>query len=165
MKKNQSILVTLLAAGSLLSAAQTPGKPAPEFSLGLSTANGLKPGEIRLVPIYTNITDSPGSGRTCAEVNLYYLEIFYNGVDITQSYHQETGLRGAEPCGAGPSKGAIPAPRAILHGTLWYTPDKPGTYQFTVVQDTYPGDPSKNVSVRSNTVTIVVPQPASTESN
>jgi hypothetical protein len=45
---------------------------------------------------------------------------------------------------------------------LSYDTTKPGTYEFTVEQGTFPRYPAKNVMVRSNTVTIVVPDPGET---
>ncbi len=43
----------------------------------------------------------------------------------------------------------------------YFNMSKPGTYTITVNRETYPWDPAKSVTVWSNTLTIVVPQPGS----
>ena len=35
----------------------------------------------------------------------------------------------------------------------------PGTYEITVTRETFPWNPEKSVTVKSNTITIVVPEP------
>jgi hypothetical protein len=40
---------------------------------------------------------------------------------------------------------------------------QPGTYEITVSRETDTGHPDKSVSVKSNTLTIVVPEPEAAE--
>jgi hypothetical protein len=39
---------------------------------------------------------------------------------------------------------------------------KPGTYTISVSKETFPWNPEKSVTVKSNTITIVVPKPEAT---
>ena len=47
-----------------------------------------------------------------------------------------------------------------LNITNFYDMSKPGTYEITVTRETDPDHPDKSVTVKSNTITIVVPEPA-----
>jgi len=44
-----------------------------------------------------------------------------------------------------------------LHVGKYYDMSKPGTYEITVLQNTHPDEPSKNIVVSSNTLTYTVP--------
>jgi hypothetical protein len=144
--------------------AQTTKKPKPGFKLTLakSSFGAMLPATTQVLEAtYINNTWEKDHTYTCASEGAFYLEIVFNGVDVTKDYPQHTGIRGALPCIGIPSA-SILKPGASKHGYLNYDVSKPGTYEFTVEQDTFPDDPSKNVTVRSNTVTVVVPAAAST---
>jgi len=64
--------------------------------------------------------------------------------------------------------GSVPRPATIKPGKSitfpleirgYFDMTKPGTYTITVSQETFPSDPEKSVTVKSNTLTIVVPEP------
>jgi len=47
----------------------------------------------------------------------------------------------------------------------FYDMSKPGTYEITVSKETNPDHPEKSVTVKSNTLTVVVPEPESSTPN
>lgn len=138
--------------------AQTAEKTKPGFTLALywNYRSGVfPPGTQVFLATYTNTSDKVADGPTCAELGAFYLEVVYNGMDVTQGYPQQTGFRGTHPC-RGIGTLMMLGPGEIRNGYLYYDASKPGTYSFTVVQDSFPKDPAKNVTVRSDTVTLVV---------
>ena len=54
-------------------------------------------------------------------------------------------------------------PGKVVKFTLWvsseYDMTVPGTYEITVTRETDRWNPEKSVTVKSNTITIVVPEP------
>jgi hypothetical protein len=144
--------------------ARTTKKPKPGFKLTLakSSFGGMAPATTQVLEAtYINTTWKKDHSDTCASIGAFYLDIVFNGIDVTKDYPQHTGIRGALPCIGIPSASVLKA-RQSKHGYLTYDVSKPGTYEFAVEQDTFPDDPSKNVTVRSNTITVVVPAAAST---
>ncbi len=71
--------------------------------------------------------------------------------------HGKYYLQEAQP-GGGP-EGAF---AGTLDISLLYDMSKPGTYEVTVSKETFPHDPEKSVTVKSNTITILVPEPGAT---
>jgi hypothetical protein len=150
-------LLALFAMQTPVLHAQTVDKPAAGFTLALSKSpDGEQTGKVVLQATYTNTSKEVDGGRTCATLGAFYLEVVYNGIDETKDYQQHTSLRGAPPC-TGIPFAMVLQPGESKHAYLYYKTRKSGTYEFTVVQDTFPKDPARNVTVRSNTVTIAVP--------
>jgi hypothetical protein len=163
-KLGRFFLLMVFAAQALSLHGQNAKKPKPEFKLTLAKASlgGVVPETTQVLEAtYINISKGEDHIGNCASEGAFYLKILFNGVDVTKDYPQHTGIRGALPCIGVPSASVL-KPGQSKHGYLEYDISKPGTYEFTVEQDTFPDDPSKNVTVKSNTITVVVPAAAST---
>jgi hypothetical protein len=98
----------------------------------------------------------------------YKVLVVYNGVAIEepeQSRKEREAMERRDADGGAceghdTSKQIAPGESEEGSGFLWRA-EKDGTYQFTVEEKTFPGDPERGVTVRSNTVTVIVPEPDS----
>jgi len=156
----------ILAAQAVAAYAQTSGKPEPGFRLTLSEGHrgSIVASYQVLVVKLTNISKEVMHRTFCDSFGgLYNLEVVYNGVPVEKTdaelkwgKQHETGM-----C-SGSGRGENTKPGEDRFDTLYYSTIKPGTYEITVTRETFPGEPEKSVTVRSNTLTIVVPEPGET---
>ena len=165
MKKLAPYFVAMvLAAHAIAAYAQTSGKPEPGFTLTLSQSqvrHGLPVTYQVLVVKLTNISKEVMHRTFCDSFGgLYNLEVVYNGVPVEKTEAElkwrkdhETGM-----C-AGSGGGENTKPGEDRFDTLYYNTTKPGTYEITITRETFPGQPEKSATVRSNTLTFVVPEP------
>jgi len=155
--------------------AQKTEKPAPRFTLTISNGGPDSLGRYVLEVTETNISNEVLRESVCVpaafEVGIK-VSVIYNGspldMDETRpatryikSKREGKGLcpgkvftHEAKP-GGGP-EGAF---EDNLDVSLLYDMSKPGTYEITVYKETFPHSPEKSVTVKSNTIAIVVPEP------
>jgi hypothetical protein len=143
-------------------------RPAPGFTLTLS--EGRRDGTMVayqqvLVVKLTNISKQVIDRALCdSHGEQYNLEIVYNGVPVEKTDDElkwrkqhETGVCSWLP------RAEHTKPGEDRFDTIYYNTTKPGTYEITATRETFPGETKKTVTVRSNTLTIVVPEPEPTE--
>jgi len=100
---------------------------------------------------------------------LYEVVVVHNGVPVDENSeeraHREQMERGEAKGGVcmGSDPGRHAAPGKTLKDILRWGTDKHGTYQFTVQRKAFPRSSSQSVTVRSNTVTVIVPEPEGSE--
>jgi hypothetical protein len=171
-------LVLLFAMQGIALHAQAPEKPAPRFKLTISADKGGMDslGRYTLEVIETNVSNEVLRETQCAPLTFEVgikVSVIYNGeplqMDETKPavrYIRKQDKEGITHChgkfflhevkpGGGPD-GAFDG---ILNLSLLYDMSKPGTYEITVSKETFPHNPEKSVTVKSNTLTIVVPEP------
>jgi hypothetical protein len=156
-----------LTMQAALICAQTPEKPVPQFKLTISEYHHeLGPGFNRVSVIVTNTSKEVFFEPGCSDMrNLYRVSVFYNGVPLDEkdagARHRAEAEQAANcthELGINPIK---PGGSFSLWFDLAYRFDlsKPGTYEITVSRETDPDHPEKSVRVKSNTLTVVVPEP------
>jgi hypothetical protein len=155
-----SFLALLFVIHSVAFCAQTSEQSTPTFTLSLSIgkSDGMTPKNLRVLNVkITNSSDHVEYQSFCKAIGgLYDLEVKYNGspVEETENHKKARLSRESTVCtildrriGPGDSK----------DDKVYFEATKPGTYDFTALQDTSPRDPQRNVTIRSNTVTVVIP--------
>jgi hypothetical protein len=152
-----------------------PPRPAPQFALSISEYrhDGRGSGKHRLRIVITNVSSEPLHLDGCATLRgLYGVAIVYNGVPMEEQNPAARRLGEAKmkqtPCATGApsdiiSPGGSNEDILSLTGPFAYEMSQPGTYEITVSRETDTGHPDKSVSVKSNTLTIVVPEPEAAE--
>jgi hypothetical protein len=159
------VLVTIFALPTVVLSAQTPDEQSAGFTLTLS--QGRRGGEFApdvqvLLVSLTNISQRVIGDTTCSAFGAFYnLIVVYNGVPIEEKEEHRKHRKAMEK---GPCSGSNPGRRAnpgqSLEDILYYETTKPGTYEFTVEREGFPGNPDKSVTIKSNTLTITVPESA-----
>jgi hypothetical protein len=157
-------LVALFVTQGAATLAQTQDEQAAGFTLTLSL--GRHSGEFSkdtqvLVVRLTNISKEVNYEDTCSAFGgLYNLRVVYNGVPLEETDKHRNRRKALEQ---GPCNGSNPGRRTKTgesrEDRIYYETTKPGTYDFTVEREGFPGNPEKSVTVKSNTLTIVVPEP------
>jgi hypothetical protein len=160
-------LVVLFAMHTVSLYAQSPEKPEPGFTLAISQVpyGGTSPGYYTVLVRLTNKSNEERRETDCAAIHgRYSLSVVYDGVRMEErDTVQKLRKQGAfETC-----KGDLKLLRTKpgesqsyeLDVTDFYDMSKPGTYQITATKETFPGNPDKSVTVKSNTLSIVVPEP------
>ncbi len=163
--------------------AQTSENLAPKFSLAieekpLEAEN--TPGTFILSVKYTNTSETVQRDACAVIPDAYNLVVLRDGVAVEKrkskqeaESNSEDGSTGAriEVTQMGPNchsdnKGLNPGQSVTF--PLWVSSDYdmtvPGTYDITVTRETDRWNPEKSVTVRSNTLTIVVPEPGADSS-
>jgi hypothetical protein len=143
------------------------------FSLNLSVGTdkvGYGPNFVELVVKRINmskddfILDDP---CTSSE-RLYKIDVSIDGRPIQESDSARKGrenLENAEAKGGlciGSNSGGRAAPGEFIEDRLYYEAKIKGNYEFTVERRTFPQDMTKSVTVKSNAVSIVMPDPDGT---
>jgi hypothetical protein len=164
---NLPAFILLSTAAVLIAQAQQ--KATPTFSLAieevqLSTSAGYTANDHELIVRYTNITDTIQKDNCAVTPTAYKIVVLRDGLPVEQikpkddDTGQSTALQ--DTC-HGINRGIDPGKTAKF--TLWVSPDYdmtvPGTYEITVTRETDPWNLAKSVTVKSNTLTIVVPEP------
>lgn len=173
-------LILILATQTATLYAQTPERPKPRFTLTISNG-GVDPlGRYLLSVTETNISNEVLRETQCMPLTFeagIKVSVVYNGVPLGMDEtkpavqyirkkdkegkghcHGKSYMQEAQP-GGGP-EGAFDG---ILDVSLLYDLSKPGTYEITVSKETFPHNPEKSVTVKSNTLSIVVPEPKAAE--
>ena len=172
-----NLLVLMLLLSTVTLFAQTPEKPAPTFALAieekpLEAEN--TPGTYILLVKYTNISDAVQQDNCVVDTWVYKLVVLRDGLpaekrkkrsDDTEKSPDPRRIKvplmtEANTCGR-ITRGINP--KESVKFSLWvsteYDMTVPGTYEITVTRETFPWNPEKSVTVKSNTITIVVPEP------
>jgi hypothetical protein len=165
MKKQMKYFVVLLIAmQTIVIYAQTPEKPAPGFTLTLSEGRRdgtMVPYQQVLIVRLTNISNEVNNLTPCESFGgMYNLKVVYDGIPVEETDEERKTRKRME---SGECWGSLIAqhtkPGEFREDILYYNTMKPGTYEITATKKTFPGQPDKSVTVRSNTITIVVPEP------
>ena len=173
-----NLLTPILLSSAVALLAQTPGKPAPTFALAIEEQK-LNPSypatEHELLVKYTNVSDVVQKDGCAVTPWAYKMVVLRDGVPAEK---RKAGSTEAEEP-PDPNRIKVRSteadachgiPRGINPGesgtfTLWATSEydmtAPGTYEITVTREVYPDpwNPRNSFTVKSNTLTIVVPMP------
>jgi hypothetical protein len=158
-------LILLFAMPAVAVYAQTSEKPMPGFTLEISVWNA---GELSLdthalTVRLTNTTNEDRRESTCAERNGWFNSIVtLDGVALEEidgiqklrkkdKFWMCNGGPMLQPTKAGESQGYL------MYISDFYDMTKPGKYDITVTKETFPNNPEKSITVKSNTLTIIVP--------
>lgn len=152
--------------------------PAPWFTLSISEKRlgSSYPADAHAVELkYTNVSHFVQMDNCVTIVGVYQVGILRDGVSIhKKELPKMPSKRPLDSTGIPiqvPSTGVVPCGRIIegiksgesVRLPLWVSSEfdmsKPGKYEITVIRDVIlPGSPSRKVTVKSNTVTVVVPE-------
>jgi len=177
MKKSALyFLILIFAMQTATLCAQTPEKPKPRFTLTISGgADPYYKGMYYVSVIETNISNEVIREGGCLPLAFragISISVVYNGVPLKMDettpsvIHLRKHQVHPVPCSgsisgheAQPGGGPEGAFEDNLMISQYFDMSKPGTYEITVSKETFPGHPEKSITVRSNTLTIVVPEP------
>jgi len=94
---------------------------------------------------------------------MYNMIVTYNGDPVPETDEMKELQRyRTRDCAAGEYPVEIKAGETItfeMEVHTFYEVRKPGAYDVTVTWETFPREPDKSVTVKSNTITVVVPEP------
>lgn len=178
-KLGMNLLAVVLLSSAATLFAQTPEKLAPAFALAIE----VKPleaentqGTLILLVKYTNISDAVNQDGCMVTPSAYKILVLRDGIAVekrkskneTEGNTEETTTRHrikvtlteADSChgvdtGLKPGK-SVKFPLWVSSG---YDMTVPGIYEIIVTRETNRWNPEKSVTVKSNTLTIVVPEP------
>jgi hypothetical protein len=165
------LAVLLFAILPVVSVAQSVDRPKPGFSVSIEDDKTLPDsypfGYHRLLVTYTN-TSGVAEDARILDFDRLNMIVLYDGApaEETKLMRQERKYR--EALASGKAVGRAEVPRKLKPGESvtmplyisdYFDTSKPGTYTITVNQETYPWDPARSVTVWSNTITIIVPEP------
>jgi len=165
-------LAFLFAIGTGTLCAQTPKKAAPRFTLTISEyRQDRAPGSYRLRVISTNTSNKPLHLDGCAASRGWYkISVMLNGVPLTEKDEEARHLREVKMrrawCASASANDLLElggSLQDILGVTGAFDMSAPGTYEITVGRETDPEHAETSVTVRSNVLTIEVPEPGDTE--
>jgi hypothetical protein len=150
--------------GMTAGAAQTEERD-PGFTLSLSTRQHppyIPRNILMLVVRRTNTSKGlmREDGCTMAQA-LYKLWVVYNGTPIEEPEEVRKRREALEAgdCGMASTTARQAKPGEYWEDPIYYDTSKPGTYEFTVEEKAFPGHPENTQIVKSNTLTVVVPEP------
>jgi hypothetical protein len=175
------LLMLLFAMRIVVLCAQTREEPEPGFTLTALENHDVGPRFDRVTVRMTNISNDVITEPGCAQWRgLYVVSVLYNGVPLEEkdtATRRASDAKIAQSCTHELGINKIEPGEHIDHWfDLAYRYDlyKPGTYAITVSKETDPkpdpatpwtylerppGDHDRSVTVKSNTLTIVVPEP------
>lgn len=177
-KLGMNLFALMFLASAMALFAQTPGRPAPTFALAIEEkpleAENTPGTHIFLVK-YTNVSNIVQQDGCMVTPSAYSIVVLRDGVSVekrkskrvTGGTTEENGTRPrihvtyteADSCN-GVNQGLRPGESVKF--PLWvssaYDLTAPGTYEITVTRETDRWDPNKSVTVKSNSLTIVVPE-------
>jgi hypothetical protein len=150
--------------------AQAPERSAPAFTLAILEDHQFGPGIDRLRVIETNISNDVITEAGCVEARGWLsVSVVYNGIPLEEKDATARHLReakGGQVCTSERASNEIKPGQSREHWVsvaAKYNVTKPGTYEISVARETYPDHPEKSVTVKSNTLIIVVPEPDEVE--
>jgi hypothetical protein len=164
-------LAPLFALQTIIVFAQEPEIPQPRFTLSIEEdkdAAQLNPGLHRLLVKHTNVWIGNEIDMFHEEAKgMYNMIVLHNGVRAAErpALWELRRYRKAD------TDHVLQNPRMLRPGETWkdtldvsdyYDMSGPGTYEITVTRESLPLDFSNSTLVRSNTISIVVPQGAVT---
>ena len=174
-------LVLLLAMQAAALCAQTSETRGSGFTLTVLENHDLGPRFNRVTVRMTNISNDVMTEPGCAQWRgLYVLSVLYNGVPLKEKDAAARRVReakNAQFCTQELGINKIEPGESIDHWfgvSSIYDVSRPGTYEVTVSKETdpkpdasrpgtylerAPGDPDRSVTVKSNTIMIVVSKP------
>jgi hypothetical protein len=167
-KMTKYFAVMIFATQVFATNAQSQEKTEPQFTLTiLSELHGefgpaLNMIEVKETNISNEVIYDPGCVQTRGWMTV---TVFYNGLpleekDVKARHRREKERR--EYCTSGRGVNGI-KPGEYLDYVVSvadiYDVSKPGTYGITVSMESDPDHPEKSVTVKSNTLTVVVPEP------
>jgi hypothetical protein len=164
------IPAAILAMQAIAACAQIPEKVEPQFTLTISEYHHeLGPRFNRVSVIVRNISSEVFFEPGCSDMrDLFRVSVFYNGVSMDEkdaaARHRGEAEQAAfctHELGLNPIKPGESF-QVFLDLADRYDLSRPGTYEVTVSRETDPDHPEKSVTVKSNTITIVVPEPGET---
>jgi len=176
-----NLIALMLLSSTATLFAQTPEKLAPTFALAIDVKPleaENTPGTLILLVKYTNISDVIQKDHCAVTSRAYKMVVLRDGLPAekrktqtentdksqdsgkTGTYRIKTLLTEEDSC-HGVDKGIKPGESVKF--PLWvsseYDMTVPGTYDITVTREADRWNPEKSVTVKSNTITIVVPEP------
>lgn len=161
------LLITIVATQISTSVAQSAGKTEPQFTLTISEYHGeFGPALDRISVKQTNISNDVIYDPGCVEVRGWItFSVLYNGApleerDVVRRRHWEKHY--SENCTSGGGVNGIKPGKSaeyLVSLAFKYDLTKPGTYDITATMESDPSHPEKSVTVKSNTLTVVVPAP------
>ena len=115
-----------------------------------------------LVVRFTSLASSWIAEDSCARYDGFYRFIVnHNGAPIEETPEQKRLRKSLQngdcPWGPGPARGGF-NPGEHMDYIQHYNAAKPGTYQIAVEEVTVPDHPEWGLTIRSNTITFVVPK-------
>ncbi len=163
--------VMIFATQAFVACAQSSGKTEPQFTLTISEYHGeFGPAFDRIMVKETNISKEVIYDPGCqAERGWITLSVLYNGMPLQERdaarrrYWEKHYSRhctfggGANGIKPGDSK------EYLMSVAFKYDVSRPGTYEVTASMESDPDHRDKSVTVKSNTLTVVVPEPAAVE--
>jgi hypothetical protein len=159
-------LVAIIAIQTFTLHAQTAEKPTPGFTLEISEwHSGVFSSDTHALFVkVTNTTNEANEIVNCAEMEGSWFNtiVTLDGtaleeIEAVKKIRKKgragmcTRMLKLDPIKAGESK------KFIMYIDEFYDMTKPGMYEITVTKETYPNQPDKSVTVKSNTLAIVVP--------
>jgi len=164
---------------------QTRERPEPKFALTVLENHDLGPSFNRITVRMTNISNEVITDHGCAASRgVYVISILYNGVPLEEKDAVARHLRESKQSQFCTQELGLNKIRPGESIDLWfgvssiYDVSRPGTYEITVSRETdpkpdvsrpgtylegVPSDPDRSVTVKSNTLTVVVPEPEAAE--
>jgi hypothetical protein len=180
-KPGMNLVMLLLLSTAVALFSQAPEKPAPKFALSIEEeqlGHGYSATDHELIVRYTNVSDAVQKDDCVVSPVAYKMVVLRDGLPAekrkvrseitdesqnsgkTNAYHIKVHYSEADSC-QGITRGIDPG--RIVKFTLWvsseYDMTVPGTYEIAVTRETDRDHPEKSVTVKSNTLTVVVPQP------
>jgi hypothetical protein len=169
MRKLASYFAVMIFATQAFAAhSQSSDKTEPQFTLTISSYNGAEfgPGLDRILVKETNISNNVIYDPGCLEARgLITVSVFYNGLpleerDAARRRHWEKHY--SQYCTSGGGVNGIKPGKSgeyLVSVAFKYDVSRPGTYDISVTMESDPDHPEKSVTVKSNTITVVVPEP------
>jgi hypothetical protein len=180
-KRGIILLMSMFLSSVAILSAQMQGKTIPTFALAIEEkpleAENV-PGTRILLVKYTNISNAVQKDGCAVTPGEYKMVVMRDGLPAekrktrsentdesqdqgkTKTYRIKVHHTEADSC-HGIDRGLNPGESVKF--TLWvsseYDMTVPGTYEITVTRETDRWNPEKSVIVKSNTLTIVVPEP------
>jgi hypothetical protein len=157
-------LTTILVINATVLLAQDE-KPEPPIVLTIAEwHHELGPRFNRVSINVANISDQIFFESGCAaERGFYRATVTYEGVRVEEKDAEarrkfEKEVRCTQELGTNPLEPGVTT-RTWLDVGYMYDMSKPGTYEVTISRETDPEHPAKSQTVKSNTLTVVVPAP------
>jgi hypothetical protein len=148
--------------------AQAQEKPKPQFKLTISDNHSsmFAPPSHRISMMVTNISSEVFIERGCSEMmDIYHISVFYKGVALEEkdaaARHRSEAWQAAHCTWELGSNPVNPGESFQIWFDVGdrYNMSKPGVYEVTVFRETDPDHPEHSITVKSNTLTVVVPKP------
>lgn len=160
-------LGVIFAAQAVFACAQAPVAPAPNFTLTISQVGygGSTPGNYAVLVRQKNISKDEIHGEGCLALRDWFnVSVVHDGVPAEETDFAKS-LKKFRESGAGCNgshTGWMIQPGEEHYYQLnvneFCDMSKPGTYEITVTKETYPKNLELSVTVKSNTITIIVPK-------